>query len=49
MPQIGLEYVQLSCKKNNIASLKSISKNGGVYKRSFNYDNEEANVYSAIL
>jgi predicted acetyltransferase len=43
-----LEYVQISCKKNNIPSLKSISKNGGVYKRSFNYENEEADVFSVL-
>jgi predicted acetyltransferase len=43
--QYGLEQVQLSCKKNNVPSVKTILKNGGVYERSFEYNGEIAGVY----
>ena len=43
--QIGLNEMQLSCKKSNIPSVKTITKNGGEYIRSFHYDNEEAGIY----
>jgi predicted acetyltransferase len=41
----GLERVELSCKKNNIPSVKSIIKNNGVYERSFKYGDEIADVF----
>jgi predicted acetyltransferase len=43
--KIGLNEMQLSCIKNNIPSIKTITKNGGVYNRSFKYNEEIANVY----
>jgi len=43
--QIGLKEIQLSCKKDNIPSVKTITKNGGIYNRSFQYNGETANVY----
>jgi predicted acetyltransferase len=43
--QFGLDEIQLSCKKNNIPSVKTITKNGGIYKRSFQYDGVMADVF----
>lgn len=42
---IGLSSLQLSCYEDNIASTKTILKNGGQYVRSFNYLNKKVNVY----
>lgn len=41
----GLQKLQLSVEKNNAASIKTIEKNGGVYSRSFVFENEEAFIY----
>ncbi len=41
----GLSQLQLSVERNNTASIKMIEKNGGIYNRSFIFDNEEAYVY----
>lgn len=41
----GLDRLQLSVEKDNIASIKTIEKNGGKYCRSFLFENEEAYVY----
>ena len=41
----GMERLQLSVEKNNIASIKAIEKNGGKYDRSFTFENEKAYVY----
>jgi predicted acetyltransferase len=41
----GLERVQLSCKRSNSPSVRTIIKNGGVYERSFEYNGEIADVY----
>lgn len=41
----GLEQLQLSVEPNNIASVKTIKNNGGIYKRSFLFENEKADVY----
>ena len=41
----GLKEFQLSCASNNVASLKTITKNGGVYQRSFEYNGKTANVF----
>jgi predicted acetyltransferase len=43
--QIGLKEIQLSCVNNNIPSIRTIIKNGGVYNRNFIYNEETANVY----
>jgi len=47
--QIGLKEFQLSCKKNNIPSVKTITKNDGIYCRSFQYNNETADVFIVKL
>lgn len=46
---IGLKEFQLSCKKDNIPSVKTILKNGGIYNRSFEYNGNEASVYIVKL
>ncbi|MDD3142311.1 MAG: GNAT family N-acetyltransferase [Lachnospiraceae bacterium] len=43
--QHGLKELQLSVEKNNLPSVKTILKNGGVYQRSFVVDSEIADVY----
>ena len=40
-----LKTIQLSCKNNNVPSIKTITKNGGVYQRSFEYDGEIADIF----
>jgi len=47
--RIGLTEMQLSCKKNNIASVKTITNNNGIYSRSFQYNNEAADVFIVKL
>lgn len=41
----GLTQLQLSVKKDNIASKRTIEKNGGQYHRSFIFENKESYVY----
>jgi predicted acetyltransferase len=41
----GLKEIQLSCEKINIPSVKTIIKNAGIYKRSFNYNGNIADVF----
>ena len=41
----GLKQLQLSVEKDNVASIKTIEKNGGEFSRSFIFENEEAYVY----
>ena len=43
--QIGLNEFQLSCKKENIPSVKTIINNGGIYNRSFKYNEETADIF----
>ena len=45
----GLETFQLSVEKTNELSIKTIVKNGGIYKRSFDYEGETADVYEIKL
>ncbi|MBE6753643.1 MAG: GNAT family N-acetyltransferase [Ruminococcaceae bacterium] len=47
--QAGLTELQLSVKRGNIPSVKTIEKNGGRYVRSFEYDGEKADVYKINL
>ena len=41
----GLSELKLSVEKNNLPSVRTIQKNGGVYSYSFKFENEEADVY----
>ena len=43
--QIGMDKLQLSVERSNEASVKTITKNGGKYERSFTFEGEEADVY----
>lgn len=43
--EIGLDKLQLSVERSNVASVKTITCNGGVYERSFTFEGEEADVY----
>lgn len=45
----GLQEVHLSVERENVASVKTIVKNGGVYERSFEYKGEVADVYRIEL
>lgn len=47
--QIGMDKLQLSVEQSNEASVKTITKNGGKYERSFTFGGEEADVYMIIL
>jgi predicted acetyltransferase len=43
--QIGMGKIQLSVERSNEASVKTITKNGGLYERSFSFEGDEADVY----
>lgn len=43
--KIGMTELHISVEKTNIGSIKVIEKNGGVYERSFTYENELADIY----
>lgn len=45
----GLQEIHLSVERENVASVKTILKNGGVYERSFEYKGEEADIYKIAL
>lgn len=45
----GMKDLQISVEKENTASRKVIEKNGGVYERSFSYENEIADIYRIVL
>ncbi len=47
--QIGMGKIQLSVEHSNEASVKTITKNGGKYERSFTFEGEEADVYMIYL
>lgn len=44
-----MKELHISVEKNNTASAKVIQKNGGVYERSFLFENETADIYRIIL
>lgn len=45
----GLESLQLSVERTNEPSIKIIVKNGGVYKRSFDFEGQIADIYMIRL
>ena len=47
--ECGLNELHLSVERTNEPSVKTIRKNGGVYERSFEFENETADVYVIIL
>ena len=44
-----MKELHISVEKENIASIKVIQKNGGVYERSFFFENETADIYKIEL
>ena len=40
-----MDKLQLSVERSNEASVKTITKNGEKYERSFTFEGEEADVY----
>ncbi len=44
----GMNNIQLSVERSNEASVKTITKNGGEYERSFTFEGEEADVYMIL-
>ena len=47
--EAGMKELRISVEKENTASVKVIQKNGGMYERSFLFDNETADIYRIIL
>ena len=47
--QAGMTELQLSVERDNEPSVKTIVNNGGVYKRSFEFQGESADVYMIDL
>lgn len=47
--EIGLKELHLSVERTNEPSIKTIQKNGGIYERSFEFENEMADVYRFTL
>lgn len=45
----GLTELHLSVEKDNLPSVKTIIKNGGVYERSFEFEGELADIYRIEL
>ncbi len=43
--EAGLSRLQLSVERSNEPSIKTITKNGGRYERSFAFEGEEADIY----
>ena len=46
---IGMKEIHLSVERNNEPSIKTITKNGGIYERSFEFENEQADIYRIAL
>lgn len=44
-----MKELHISVEQKNIASIKVIQKNGGVYERSFSFENEAADIYKIEL
>ena len=44
-----MKELHISVEKENTASIKVIQKNGGVYERSFSFENETADIYRIAL
>lgn len=44
-----MKELHISVEKENTASIKVILKNGGIYERSFSFENETADIYKIEL
>ena len=47
--EAGLSALQLSVERSNAPSVKTITRNGGEYVRSFTFEGEPADVYRIVL
>ena len=47
--ECGLDELHLSVERDNEPSIKTIKKNGGIYERSFEFENEPADIYRIAL
>ena len=47
--EIGMKHLQLGVERTNEPSIKTITKNGGIYERSFTFEGEEADIYMIDL
>lgn len=47
--EANLKELHISVEKENTASIKVIQKNGGIYERSFSFENETADIYKISL
>lgn len=47
--EAGMKELHISVERENIASVKVIQKNDGVYERSFPFENELADIYRIVL
>ena len=47
--QSGMTELHLSAEKTNEPSIKTITQNGGVYERSFEFEGELADIYRIVL
>lgn len=45
----GMIEIQLSVKRDNEPSIKTIIKNGGRYERNFEFEGEQADIYKIVL
>ena len=45
----GLDELHLSVERDNEPSVKTIKRNGGIYERSFEFENELADIYRIAL
>lgn len=45
----GIPELHISVEKANIPSIKVIQNNGGVYERSFSFENETADIYKIVI
>ena len=44
-----MKELHISVEKENTASKKVVQKNGGIYERSFSFENETADIYRIVL
>ena len=47
--EVGLSELHISVERSNEASVKVIQRNGGIYERSFTYENELADIYRIAI
>lgn len=45
----GIPELHISVEKANMASIKVIQNNGGIYERSFSFENETADIYKIVV